>query len=255
MTAPIVAAYLAVVGAALGSFADAMVWRLHPSLHPSRHTRLHTSPHTGRSVVTGRSECESCHHRLAGRDLVPVVSWVLLRGRCRYCGARISPTTVVLEAALGGAFVLSYLGWERGVAALVVWLAILVVLAVLVLYDLRWMTLPNRILLLLVPLTLLEAGPHPGQIVLGAAALGGPYAVLHFVSRGQWAGLGDAKLGAALGPVLGWDKGLLALCMANVLGVLVAVPALVTGRLNRKSRLPMAPFLAAGFFLAGLLVS
>jgi prepilin signal peptidase PulO-like enzyme (type II secretory pathway) len=94
-------------------------------------------------------------------------------------------------------------------------------------------------------LKVLEAGPHPGQILLGALAFGGPYAVLHFVSRGRWVGLGDAKLGAALGPVLGWEKGLLALGIANVLGVLVAVPA-------RKSRLPMAPFLAAAFVMVGL---
>jgi len=66
-------AYLGLVGAALGSFAGALTWRMH----------------AGRSVVSGRSCCEHCRHPLAVRDLVPVVSWVALRGACRYCRGRI----------------------------------------------------------------------------------------------------------------------------------------------------------------------
>jgi prepilin signal peptidase PulO-like enzyme (type II secretory pathway) len=245
--------YLGVIGAALGSFVDVLAWR----------------GHTGRSVVTGRSECEACHHPLGPIDLVPVVSWVVLRGRCRYCGSPIGPLVPAVELGLAAAFALSALRWPQDLAArpgaipgFVAWSALLVLLAVLSVHDVRWGSLPNPVLCALVPLVLYVAGErlaHSGtltvtdylaRVCLGAAVSGGGYALLFAFSRGAWVGMGDVKLTALLGMALAWRDALLALAVANAAAASIAVAGLLTGRLTRRSRLPMAPFLAIGFVSA-----
>src|SRR3546814_433414 len=114
--------------------------------------------------------CLSCKHELSGIDLVPVFSWLWLRGRCRYCGARI-PDTPLAELLVPALFVLSYCFWPyaldgTAIMPFVVWLAALVALVALALYDLRWYLLPNRIVLFLGVLALiyrLTLAFAPGQ--------------------------------------------------------------------------------------------
>lgn len=232
--------YLGFLGAAMGSFVDALVWRLR----------------TGRGLG-GRSECESCHHRLGFADLVPVFSWVFLRGKCRHCGAKINPLVPVIEIALVALFVISAWSWGSGTPSLALWLVYLPVLAALAVYDARWGELPDVLVLPLVPLALVDAAlrvdpltatAYVAHVLPGAALLGGLYAVLFAVSRGRWVGLGDAKLGLFAGIVLGWRHGLLALAVANALGAIVALAL-------RRRRIALGPFLVAGFVVAGLTAS
>jgi len=248
-------AYLGLAGAAFASFAGALAWRMH----------------TGRGVVTGRSCCEHCGHSLAARDLVPVLSWVLLRGTCRYCHARIDPSAPVAEAALAAAFVLSYLFWPlgfddpRGVICFVLWLIYLTVFTALAIYDLRWLQLPDRLVLPLAPLALIDAGlrvdlrdhltlgTYAWHVLLGAGILGGAYAILHLVSGGRWVGFGDAKLGLVAGTVLGGPAALIALALANITGVAVFLVARLAGRTGSAQLVPLGPLLVVGFTIAGLL--
>jgi leader peptidase (prepilin peptidase)/N-methyltransferase len=240
-----VVAYLGLIGAASGSFLDAAVWRLH----------------TGRSLMRGRSECETCHHRLGPADLVPVLSWVALRGRCRHCGVPIAGLTPLVEAALAAAFLTFALrrpaGDWRSTASLVLWLLCLVLLAGLAYYDARWLRLPNLPLLVLVPLALaaqlLQASQasaftaigFAARALAGAALLGGAYLLAFLVSQGRWVGMGDVKLAAVVGLITGWYAGLLALAVANALAV-------VAGLVMRKRRVPLGPFLAIGLVTAVL---
>lgn len=204
------------------------------------------------------------HHRLGVPDLVPVVSWLALRGKCRYCGAKINPLAPIIEISLAALFVISYLSWSGGVASFVLWLIYLPVLAALAVYDARWGRLPNVLVLPLIGLALVDAGlrvspltpaAYAGHVLSGAAVIGGVYAILYAVSRGRWVGLGDVKLGVFAGIVLGWPYALLALAVANALGAGVAVAGLIAGRLVRNSRIPLGPFLAAGFVVAGLVAA
>jgi leader peptidase (prepilin peptidase) / N-methyltransferase len=240
-----VVAYLGMLGAASGSFLDAAVWRLH----------------TGRSVVRGRSECESCHHRLGPADLIPVVSWIALRGRCRYCGVRIAGLATLVEIALAAVAVASALRWPaadwRATTSLVLWLLCLVILAGLAYYDARWLRLPNLPLLAVLPLAVaslvLRASLAPGftpagvavRATAGAALLGGVYLLAFLVSQGRWVGMGDVKLAALVGLMTGWYAGLLALAVANGVGAAVA---LVLG----KRQIPLGPFLVLGLVVAVL---
>ena len=249
-----IAFFLGLLGAAMGSFADAMAWRMH----------------TKRNMVNDRSECESCHHKLGVLDLIPIFSWLWLRGKCRYCGAKISPLIPVTEVLLAAAFASSYLYWPlgfdawQGIALYALWLCYLVALAILLVYDARWMLLPDKIVFPLVVLGFIDAALRvsliPGAgiteyilyVGLGVSALAGLYGLLYAVSRGQWVGFGDVKLSIFIGAVLGWQKAFLVLGLANVIGFFVVMPGLLTGKLSRTSRVPFGPFLIAGFLVAGL---
>lgn len=244
------AVLLAVLGAAMGSFVGALVWRLR----------------TGHDFVKGRSQCEHCHHVLGPADLVPVFSWLLLRGRCRYCKAKIGLTPLLLELGVGLAFALSYWFWPLSftepatLASFVIWLVYVVLMAALLVYDLRWLLLPDKIVFVLIGLGLIDAllrtsvsGENYIQhILLGVLPVAGVYGFLYFISKGKWVGFGDVKLGLFIGIVLGWQKALLVLMLANIIGFMVVVPGLISKKLNRTSKLPFGPFLILAFFIAGL---
>lgn len=241
---------LGLIGLAMGSFVGALVWRLH----------------TKRNFVNERSECEDCHHKLAVLDLIPVFSWVFLKGKCRYCGAKISWINPVLELLVSALFVGSYIFWPLGfdqwqaVASFAIWLIYIVLLAALFLYDLRWMLLPDRLVWPLIALGLYDGSLRASlagsnyflHVILGVAVLAGMYGLLYLVSKGKWVGFGDVKLGVFMGAALGAPGAFLVLMLANIIGFLVVVPGLVSGKLTRKSRVPFGPFLIVAFIITGL---
>lgn len=249
----LIAGYLFLLGAALGSFAGAMVWRIK----------------TGRKVANDRSECEHCHHKLSALDLVPVVSWLYLRGKCRYCRKPIGWTPLLLELGLGAVFVVSYLAWPLGVtgaygvASLLLWLVALTMLAILFVYDLRWFILPDK---LVWPLAVVGLGlfaiqalerdlsllQWPMELLLALLPVSGLYYVLYVMSKGQWVGFGDVKLGIFIGLALGWQGALVAVVLANFIGVLVVLPGLMSKKLSRTSQIPFGPFLIAATVIAML---
>lgn len=249
-----VALFLAVLGLAFGSFVMALTWRLH----------------VGKDFVKGRSMCEHCGHVLQPLDLIPLVSWLWLRGQCRYCQTAISWLNPVTEALIALLFVGSYLFWPFALTtwvawvSLSIWLIYIVLLVALAVYDFRWMLLPDGLTVIAGCLGLVDVGLRlwqtgsltvPGyvtHIILGASALGGFYWVLHTASKGRWVGFGDVKLGLFMGAVLGWQQALLTLFLANAFGLVVAVPGMASGKLSMRSRFPFGPFLIAGFIVAGL---
>jgi len=248
-----VAIILAVIGAAMGSFAGAAVWRL-------KHKR---------DIVRDRSECEHCHHKLGALDLVPVVSWLALGGKCRYCRKPIGKSALALELVMAAYFVISYLAWPYGLTtglewlALVLWLIMGVGLAILFVYDLRWFLLPDKVMYplmavagVLFVLRAVAESWSPGvfivELVLALLAVAGFYGFIYTVSKGEWVGFGDVKLGVVIGLTLGWQLSLLAVLIANVVGTLVILPGLATGKLTRRSRVPFGPFLIVGFVIAAL---
>ena len=240
------------LGLCFGSFVNALVWRLRKK----------------RNFVSERSECTHCHHILAWYDLVPVLSWVSLRGRCRYCHKHIDDSPVT-ELGVAVVFGLSYLFWPFGFSTvglllLVVWLVVVVLLAALFLYDLRWMLLPNKLVFPLIGLGVLWVSVYylgfmptaPLDIlkdsVLGVASVAGLYGLLYWVSKGSWVGFGDVKLGVFMGLVLGWQQGLLAVVLANVIAFLLVLPGLLSGKIKRTARIPFGPFLIVATIIAFL---
>lgn len=246
-----IVALLALLGLLLGSFVNALVWRLHE----------------GMDWVKGRSECPHCHHKLASKDLVPVLSWLSLGGRCRYCHKPI-PDSPLVELALPVLFLISYTAWPLplqglGLYEFIFWLIFLVAFLALAVYDLRWYLLPDVIVFPIIGLAAIQVlgswiwFDHSWQAIvgplLGAALLSGIFALLHFISKGKWIGFGDVKLAIALGLLAGsMAHALLLLFIACIIGSIIAVPLIVMGKAGRKSHLPFGPLLLAGMVVVQL---
>lgn len=266
---------LSLIGLCFGSFINALTWRLHQrqeliessskALSKKQQARLEQL-----SITTGRSMCPECEHQLAWYDLLPVVSWLVLGGRCRYCHRPISVQYPLVELLTAGVFGLSYLWWPYPldgaleIGLLVLWLVMSVLLVALLVFDLKWYLLPNKLTYPLIGSALiygllrtigvedLSLVTALIQLVLGALAVGGLYYILYAASDGAWVGGGDYKLGIAMGLILGWQAGLLAVFMANVLGLVVILPGLIMKNISMKSRIPFGPFLITSLFI-GLL--
>lgn len=249
---------LAVLGMSLGSFVNALVWRLHEQ--SAGHKAKSSGKNVALSVTRGRSMCVHCHHQLAAGDLVPILSWLWLRGKCRYCRKAISWQYPVVEALTAALFIFSYSYWPYGFEAdgmvrFVVWLVILTGCMALVVYDLRWMLLPNRIVYPLLALAALQSlvlmvvsdqgAVHLAwEAIWGLVCGGGVFYVLFQISKSKWIGGGDVKLGFLLGLIAGGPvKSLLLLFIASSLGTLMVLPLLLSGRLSKGSRIPFGPLL------------
>ena len=249
-------AMLIVLGLCFGSFDNALVWRLHELSKPKK---KRVASDAELSIAQGRSMCPNCQHTLAWYDLVPILSWLSIGGKCRYCHKSISVQYPLVELATAGLFVLSYQYWPLPIegnqlAIFGIWLLLLIGLMALLIYDLRWLLLPNKLIYPLTALAVIQAligiasATYPVKAALNtflAVVVGsGLFYVLFQVSDGKWIGGGDVKLGWIFGLVVASPlSSFLVIFIAALLGSLVAVPLLATKRLQKTSVIPFGPFL------------
>ena len=232
----------------------------------------------GARSLGGRSGCMSCGTQLSWYDMVPVFSWLALRGRCRTCGGCVSVQYPLVEAATGALFALvgaSLLPFSQKILGCVI-LALLVAIAT---YDFKHTIIPDRWVWSFNALALVFASVFPWQLAAESwplVLLAGPIAAaplfgLWLFSRGRWMGLGDTKLMLGIGWLLGPVLGLLALFGAFVIGAVVSLllvfisseawkkfiggltPTPISRRLvwgfTMKSEIPFGPFLVLSLFL------
>lgn len=258
-------AALIVLGLCLGSFVNALVWRVREQ---SKTENRKQKTVNRLSILRGRSMCPHCKHELAAKDLLPLVSWLSLKGKCRYCDKPVSKQYPLVELATAALFVASYIWWPepvQGVQTVLVglWLLILTGLMALLVYDLKWYLLPDRIIIPLVVIASIYAvisvanAPNPGRALLNTlfavAVGGGIFYALFQLSEGKWIGGGDVKLGWLLGLVVGTPaKSMLFIFLAALLGTLISLPLLARNRLTKNSIIPFGPFLIAGAILVQL---
>lgn len=210
----------------------------------------------GRSVISPPSACPHCDHRLGGRDLVPVVSWVAHRGRCRHCGASIGWEPIIVEVACAVGFVVMGLRFGPTMTAIPYFVLVAAMVA-LSWVDLRDRRLPREISYtataisgaVMVTIAVVTGQWQPiSSAVIGASAATIAMAVIYVVSRGGM-GEGDVRVSPLLGLHLGY-LGLLLVPIGFFLGFLfgavVGVLGILTGLAGRKSGLPLGPFLALG---------
>jgi prepilin signal peptidase PulO-like enzyme (type II secretory pathway) len=241
---------LVLLGLILGSFVNALIWRLH----------------NNKDWVNDRSECVHCHHKLGPLDLVPIFSWLFLRGKCRYCHKKIDDNPLV-ELALPVLFVLSYIFWPVGLQGMalfefVMWLVFLVGFLALAVYDLRWFLLPNKMVFPLAGLAVTQAvimsiWLHDWRVLLtaagGVAVISGLFYIIFQVSKGTWIGGGDVKLGVVLGILAGGVlESFLVIFVASLLGLVLSLPMLIRGKISSKTQIPFGPLLIAGLILVKL---
>lgn len=257
-------AILILLGLCLGSFVNAFVWRLYQQSLPAK---KRAAKKVDLSISKGRSMCVHCGHTLQAVDLIPILSWIGLRGKCRYCRRQISWQYPLVELTMAVLFVGSYLLWPNEITGWEIvnfslWLVSLVAFMSLVIYDLRWMLLPNRIIFPMYGVATAAVLSRVAQdmsfkplldSLAGLLVGGGIFYVLFQLSGGRWIGGGDVKLGFLLGVLLGDPlQSALMLFGASLLGTIFTTPLLVSGRAKRDSRIPFGPFLIIAAVLVQL---
>ena len=224
-------AFAAGLGLILGSFLNALLFRFN----------------TGKSALRGRSACVRCGHGLGALDLVPVLSFLSLRGRCRYCRAAISWQYPLVEAGAAALSALTYLQ-NPDPAWFLYWLAVWLILLFVMVYDLRHKIIPWSASLSLIALACVYAwffGTWWG------VALAAPLLLISLVSGGRWMGWGDGILEVSLGLLLGVTAGLTAMMIAFWTGALVGIALIWAQRsVTMKTEVPFAPFLIFGAWAA-----
>jgi len=237
---------LGLVGLVIGSFANVVIYRV-----PA-----------GRSIVSPGSACPKCGAEVRPFDNLPVVSWFVLRGRCRDCRAAISPRYPAIEALTG--LVFAGLGWRFGISWTGAGEAVLAAgLVILGFIDLDHMLLPRRIVYLTLTLVgvafVIGAASGSQWHRLGVAAICAvvPWALffaINFISP-KALGFGDVRLALLIGFGLGWlgaGYAFLGFVIASVLGSVVGVTLMALGKAGRRTPIPFGTFLAAGALIAAL---
>lgn len=205
----------------------------------------------GESLLAG-SHCTSCGHRLFWYDLFPLLSYCLLRGRCRYCGGKISPQYPLVEAVNGALYVVVFLA--KGVSLeSVLYCLMASALVVVAVVDWRTFEIPPACNVFLLLLGAVETALHFSHVwehVIGLFCVSGFLYLLYLFSGGRAVGGGDVKLMGAAGLLIGWKLILLSLFFGCILG---SVIHLIRMRVSKAERvLAMGPYLAAGIFICAL---
>jgi leader peptidase (prepilin peptidase)/N-methyltransferase len=220
-------------GLAVGSFATAVAYRLP----------------RGMPFVLERSQCPSCGAQIGARDNIPVLSWALLRGKARCCGAPISPRYPLTELTVGVLYAATLIVYRHHAADAVIGLVFVAMLAIITLTDLDRRIIPNKVLIAGAVICLAIAIPtDPGGVperLISAAASGGVFFLIVLAyPRGM--GLGDAKLAATMGLFLGRAVAP-AILAALLAGSIIGLALIATrGAEARKMTIPFGPFLALG---------
>jgi len=231
--------FVFIFGLIIGSFLNCLVWRLR----------------TGESLL-GRSYCLKCKKQIAWYDNLPVLSFVLLKGKCRQCGGKISWQYPIVELTTGVLFVLAYYlnyelritNYELIIQLLRDWFLISAMMVIFI-YDLRWrlildvVTLPAGLVVLILNLAL---GFSLWNLLVSGIIGSGFFLLQFLISGGKWIGGGDIRLGLLMGLALGWPGVIAAIIISYFLGSLVGLGLIAAGKKRWGSEIPLGVFLAAG---------
>ncbi len=223
-------------GAIIGSFLNVVIYRL-----PNN-----------KSIVSPPSSCGSCGHRLGPIDLVPVLSFIFLKGRCRHCGAKISARYPPVELPTGGLFALLF--WRYGISIdFIKYATLSCVLVSAAFIDIDHRIIPDKLnlfgLIAGIIFLFISNSITIKSSLLGFLVGGGFLFIVALISRGAMGG-GDIKLFAVIGLFLGLEKTLLALFLTFLLGGIVGIVLIATGIKSRKDYIPFGPFISTGAFIA-----
>lgn len=205
-----------------------------------------------KSIFLPRSSCPTCGHKLNPNELIPVLSYILQKGKCRGCQSRISPVYPVFELLTGILFATAPLviGWS---GELVVALTLISMFMIIIVSDLNYMLIPDKILLWFAGIFLLERIIWPlspwWNSLLGAGTGFILLLIIAIVSKGGMGG-GDIKLYALIGFVLGFKLVLLSFFLSTLFGAVIGGFGLLFKIVKRKQPIPFGPFIAAGTLTA-----
>ena len=237
-----------ILGLIVGSFLNCVIYRLEQ----------------GSSFLRGRSFCPYCKHTLSWLDLIPVISFLILKGKCRYCQKPISVQYPLVELATAAIFLfVFFLPNIYPIGQFISMLFYLVIssfLIIIFVYDLKYYLIPDKIIYSAIAVTCLYQLFRIWNFAnwdlfrisdLGFGILPALFLLaIIVISRGHWMGLGDFKLAILMGLLLGWPEIVVALFSAFLIGAIIGAGLIIAGKKTLKSEVPFGPFLVSGTFLA-----
>jgi leader peptidase (prepilin peptidase)/N-methyltransferase len=221
-----------ILGLIVGSFLNAVIFRLY----------------SGESFLSGRSHCVNCGHTLAAYDLVPLFSFLFLGGKCRYCGKKISIQYPLVEFITGIVFVLVLLHYGLRITDYGFWFQIIMAcfLIVIAIFDFKHYLILDKVIFpalgLVVVYNIWQSNFWMG--LLSGFGVAGFFLLQYLISKGKWIGFGDVKFGLLLGNLSLWPQSLLVLFLAYMIGAMVGIVLIATGKKDLGSKLPFGVFLS-----------
>ncbi len=202
----------------------------------------------GASIVSPPSHCEECRRRLTAIDLVPVFSYLFLRGKCRSCGAKIGIVHPLMELLTGILYALAYVhfGFTLELGVTILFISLLVIITV---SDMAYMLIPDKVLLsfalILIMMRICSPLDPWWDAMVGAAVGFGILLAIAIVSKGGMGG-GDIKLFFVIGLVLGFKLTLVAMFISSFIGLIAGIVQLIWQKKGRKQPIPFGPWIAMG---------
>ncbi len=225
-----------ILGASVGSFLSVIVARFGKD-----------------QFLTGRSRCPNCNKNIPSTDLIPILSYLIRAGKCRHCRESISPTYPFIEIITGVSFLLLYLAVGQSWLLLIINAAIAACLILIIFIDARIFIIPDEVLVILICLSIVRhliVGSFSPISILVGLLLGGIFAILYIISKGEWAGLGDAKLSFTIGFLFGYPLGIAVFLGAIWVGAIIGICFILFKRASLKTALPFGTFLASMALIA-----
>ena len=229
--------FLFILGLCVGSFLNVVIDRI-----PK-----------GESIIKGRSHCDNCRHLLSWYDLVPLVSFVILKRKCRYCQKIISWQNPLVELTTGLLFVVTYslmaqiIGQTSFLVTFLFYLIIISGLVTIFFTDLKSRIIPDEVLLILIIVTFFFEFFFDRMLLLNHLEAGFlllfSFLILVLITHGKGMGLGDVKLSFYMGLLLGFPKIVVALYLSFLTGAVVSLILIIGGKKRMKSTIPFGPFL------------
>lgn len=249
-------------GLAVGSFLNCVIHRLEISYLRGGRGRLFPA-----GLLKARSYCPNCKHILSWSDLIPLFSFLILKGKCRYCSQKISWQYPIVELTTGILFLLIIAMYSNNYASSVYLLLISCFLIVIFVYDLKHYIIPDKVVYPAIVIAFLYQIVFNFQLpisitnfqflitnfyppFLSALGVATFFLLIVLISKGRWIGIGDIKLAFLMGLFLGFPNILVALFLAFFFGAIIGIGLIMAGKKTLKSELPFGPFLVTGTFLA-----
>lgn len=228
---------LFLLGTCVGSFCNVLIYRI-----PKEEEFVKTPSH-----------CMTCGHPLGWYELIPLVSWLVQKGKCRHCGVKLSVQYPIVEFINGAAWLICGLLFQGDWITIGLNCGLSSLLLVLSVIDWREFIIPNGINLMIFLLGIIRVvtdfGNWPGYII-GMVSVSAVFLLLHVLTDGNGLGMGDVKLVAAAGLLIGWQNMLLAVIIGSVTGVIIHSYRMKRGAGNK---LAFGPYLAIGIWIAAMI--
>ncbi len=255
----IISILIFILGASIGSFLSVAIYRTHKSK---------------KGIILSRSICPSCKKTIKWQHLIPIFSWIFLRGKCGYCRKKISAHYLLLELLTGTLFlitflkfnfieiipstvdesILSYQIYFENLTLFVFYAVIFSFLSIIFFYDTLYQEIPDRfsmpaIAIIIVANLFIIESLEITDMALGGAIIFSFFYLQYLISKGAWIGGGDLRMGVLMGVLLGFSKGLIALVLSYFTGFIFAIYLLLKGSAGRKTKIAFGPFLIIGIIV------